>query len=133
MKMIKATTDEDIALEGVVVTLQQVDGKVEAIVITDKNGKFIRIVKDGAYSETLKILIQEPVEYTTVYKLTVKANDIDCESITVYKLDSKEKLDRKIASLYIQEGDYSVEEVQVEVKKDLSGRVVDNDPDFIPF
>jgi hypothetical protein len=122
MKMIKATTDKDIALDSVVVTLQQVDGKVEAIVITDKNGKFIRIVKDGQYTEHLKILIEEPVEYTTVYKLTVKIDD----GVSVYNLDSKEKLDRKIASLYIQEGDYTVEEVQVEVKKDLSGRVVDD-------
>lgn len=129
MKMIKATTDKDIALDGVVVTLQQVDGKVEAIVITDKNGKFIRIVKDGAYSETLKILIEEPVEYTTVYKLTVKIED----GVSVYNLDSKEKLDHKVNTLYVCEGDYSVEEVQVEVKKDLSGRTLADDPDLIPF
>jgi hypothetical protein len=72
MKMVKAVTEKDVALKDVVVSLQQVDGKIEAIVITDSEGKYIRIVKDGTYSENLKILIEEPKEYETVYKLAVK-------------------------------------------------------------
>jgi hypothetical protein len=125
MKMIKAVSEKDLSLEGVVVSLQQVDGKVEAIVITDATGKYLRIVKDGTYSDTLKVLIEEPKEYTTIYKLTVKID----EGVSIYKFDTKSKLDNKIASLYIDEADYSVEEVQVEVEKNLLGQKEYTDPD----
>lgn len=117
MKMIKATNPQDISLEGVNVQLQQINGKVEAVIITDSTGKYIRIVKDGAYSETLKVLIEEPKKYQTVYKLTVSIDD----GVSVYKFDSKEKLDNKINSLYLNEDDYHVQEIQVEVDSDLNG------------
>lgn len=129
MKLIKAVNSQDVSLTGVKVDFQMVDGKIEAVVVTDVNGKFIRIVKDGTYSDHLKVLVEEPVEYTTVYKLTVKIDD----GVSVYKLDSKEKLERKIQSLYISEADYTVEEVQVEVEKNLLGQKQDVDFDSIPF
>lgn len=129
MKMVKAVTEKDVALKDVVVSLQQVDGKIEAIVITDSEGKYIRIVKDGTYSENLKILIEEPKEYETVYKLTVKIDD----GVSVYKLRDKQALDNKIRSLYVSEDDYTVEEIQVEVEKNLSGLKQDVDMDTIPF
>ena len=121
MKMIKAVSEKDLSLQGVVVSLQQVDDKVEAITITDASGKYLRIVKDGTYSDTLKVLIEEPKEYTTVYKLTVKIDD----GVSTYKFDTKSKVDSKISSLYIDEADYSVEEVQVEVQKNLLGQKED--------
>lgn len=126
MKMIKAVNENDITLAGVSVSLQQVDGKIEAVVITDSEGKYIRIVKDGTYSENLKILIEEPKEYETVYKLTVKIDD----GVSVYKLRDKQALDNKIRSLYVSEDDYTVEEIQVEVEKNLSGIKQDVDIDF---
>lgn len=129
MKMVKAVTEKDVALKDVVVSLQQVDGKIEAIVITDSEGKYIRIVKDGTYSENLKILIEEPKEYETVYKLTVKIDD----GVSVYKLRDKQALDNKIRSLYASEDDYTVEEIQVEIEKDLSGLKQDVDIDSISF
>lgn len=129
MKMIKATNEKDITLAGVSVTLQQVDGKIEAVVVTDADGKYIRIVKDGTYSENLKVLVEEPKEYETVYKLTVKIDD----GVSVYKLESKDALDRKIQNLYISEGDYFVEEIQVEVTKDLNNLKQNVDLDQIPF
>ena len=129
MKMIKAISEKDLSLQGVVVSLQQVDDKVEAITITDASGKYLRIVKDGTYSDTLKVLIEEPKEYTTVYKLTVKIDD----GVSMYKFDTKSKVDSKISSLYIDEADYSVEEVQVEVQKNLLGQKEDVNLDFIPF
>ena len=129
MKMIKAVSEKDLSLQGVIVTLQQVDDKVEAITITDASGKYLRIVKDGTYSDTLKVLIEEPKEYTTVYKLTVKIDD----GVSMYKFDTKSKVDSKISSLYIDEADYSVEEVQVEVQKNLLGQKEDVNLDFIPF
>ena len=129
MKMVKAVTEKDVALKDVVVSLQQVDGKIEAIVITDSEGKYIRIVKDGTYSENLKVLIEEPKEYETVYKLTVKIDD----GVSVYKLRDKQALDNKIRSLYVSEDDYTVEEIQVEVEKNLSGLKQDVDFDSIPF
>ena len=129
MKMIKAVSEKDLSLQGVVVSLQQVDGGVEAITITDASGKYLRIVKDGTYSDTLKVLIEEPKEYTTVYKLTVKIDD----GVSTYKFDTKSKVDSKISSLYIDEADYSVEEVQVEVQKNLLGQKEDTDLDSIPF
>jgi len=129
MKMIKAVSEKDLSLQGVVVSLQQVDDKVEAITITDASGKYLRIVKDGTYSDTLKVLIEEPKEYTTVYKLTVKIDD----GVSTYKFDTKSKVDSKISSLYIDEADYSVEEIQVEVQKNLLGQKEDVNLDFIPF
>lgn len=129
MKMIKATNEKDITLTGVSVTLQQVDGKIEAVVVTDSSGKYIRIVKDGTYSDHLKVLVEEPKEYETVYKLTVKIDD----GVSVYKLESKDALDRKIQNLYISEGDYFVEEIQVEVTKDLNNLKQNVDLDQIPF
>ena len=129
MKMIKAVSEKDLSLQGVVVSLQQVDDKVEAITITDASGKYLRIVKDGTYSDTLKVLIEEPKEYTTVYKLTVKIDD----GVSMYKFDTKSKVDSKISSLYIDEADYSVEEIQVEVQKNLLGQKEDVNIDLIPF
>ena len=129
MKMIKAVSEKDLSLQGVVVSLQQVDGGVEAITITDASGKYLRIVKDGTYSDTLKVLIEEPKEYTTVYKLTVKIDD----GVSMYKFDTKSKVDSKISSLYIDEADYSVEEIQVEVQKNLLGQKEDVSLDSIPF
>lgn len=129
MKMIKAVSEKDLSLQGVVVSLQQVDGGVEAITITDASGKYLRIVKDGTYSDTLKVLIEEPKEYTTVYKLTVKIDD----GVSTYKFDTKSKVDSKISSLYIDEADYSVEEIQVEVQKNLLGQKEDVSLDSIPF
>ena len=129
MKMIKAVSEKDLSLQGVVVSLQQVDGKVEAITITDASGKYLRIVKDGTYSDTLKVLIKEPKEYTTVYKLTVKIDD----GVSTYKFDTKSKVDSKISSLYIDGADYSVEEIQVEVQKNLLGQKEDVSLDSIPF
>ena len=129
MKMIKAVSEKDLSLQGVIVTLQQVDDKVEAITITDASGKYLRIVKDGTYSDTIKVLIEEPKEYTTVYKLTVKIDD----GVSTYKFDTKSKVDSKISSLYIDEADYSVEEIQVEVQKNLLGQKEDVSLDFIPF
>ena len=129
MKMIKAASEKDLSLQGVVVSLQQVDDKVEAITITDASGKYLRIVKDGTYSDTLKVLIEEPKEYTTVYKLTVKIDD----GVSTYKFDTKSKVDSKISSLYIDEADYSVEEIQVEVQKNLLGQKEDVSLDSIPF
>ena len=129
MKMIKAVSEKDLSLQGVVVSLQQVDGGVEAITITDASGKYLRIVKDGTYSDTLKVLIEEPKEYTTVYKLTVKIDD----GVSTYKFDTKSKVDSKISSLYIDEADYSVEEIQVEVQKNLLGQKEDVSLMDIPF
>ena len=129
MKMIKAVSEKDLSLQGVIVTLQQVDDKVEAITITDASGKYLRIVKDGTYSDTIKVLIEEPKEYTTVYKLTVKIDD----GVSMYKFDTKSKVDSKISSLYIDEADYSVEEIQVEVQKNLLGQKEDISLDSIPF
>lgn len=129
MKMIKAVSEKDLSLQGVIVTLQQVDDKVEAITITDASGKYLRIVKDGTYSDTLKVLIEEPKEYTTVYKLTVKIDD----GVSTYKFDTKSKVDSKISSLYIDEADYSIEEIQVEVQKNLLGQKEDISLDSTPF
>ena len=129
MKMIKAVSEKDLSLQGVVVSLQQVDDKVEAITITDASGKYLRIVKDGTYSDTLKVLIEEPKEYTTVYKLTVKIDD----GVSTYKFDTKSKVDSKISSLYIDEADYNVEEIQVEVQKNLLGQKEDVSLSDIPF
>lgn len=129
MRMVKAVTEKDIALKDVVVSLQQADGNIEAIVITDSEGKYIRVVKDNTYSDALKVLIEEPKEYKTVYKLTVKIDD----GVSVYKLKDKQALDNKIQNLFISQEDYIVEEVQVEVKKNLIGQKQDVDFDSVPF
>lgn len=129
MKLVKATTEAEIQLQGVTISLQQVDGKIEAVVITDNTGKFVRIVKDGEYTPNLKVLLAEPKKYKTVYKLTVKIEG----GVSVYKLKDKTSLDDKIFALRLTEDDYTVEEVQVEVEKSLQGYEVDINIDDVPF
>lgn len=128
MKLIKAVTEKDIALEGVSVTLQQIDGKIEAVIITDANGKYIRILKDGTYSDILKILIEEPKEYSTVYDLKIKKSD---GGLVSYTFTEKRDLDDKIR--YETEGEYQVTERLVEVVKDLNGKGLDINLPPIPF
>ena len=128
MKLIKAVTEKDIALEGVSVTLQQIDGKIEAVIITDASGKYIRILKDGTYSDTLKILIEEPKEYSTVYDLKIKKSD---GGVVSYTFTDKRDLDDKIR--YETEGEYQVTERLVEVVKDLNGKGLGIDLPPIPF
>ena len=129
MKLVKATTEAEIQLQGITISLQQVDGKIEAVVITDNTGKFVRIVKDGEYTPNLKVLIAEPKKYKTVYKLIVKIED----GVSVFKLKDKTSLDDKIFALRLTEDDYTVEEVQVEVEKSLQGCEVDINIDDVPF
>lgn len=127
MKLIKAVNSSDIKLKDIDVNLQIVDGKIEAVVVTDVDGKFIRVVKDGTYSDNLKVLIEEPKEFETVYKVTVKIDD----GVSVYKLKDKDAVERKV--MYLGEKDYTVEEIQVEVEKNLLGQKQEVDFDSIPF
>lgn len=128
MKLIKAVTEKDIALDGVSITLQQIDGKIEAVIITDASGKYIRILKDGTYSDALKILIEEPKEYSTVYDLKIKKSD---GGVVSYTFTDKRDLDDKIR--YETEGEYQVTERLVEVVKDLNGKGLGIDLPPIPF
>lgn len=127
MKLIKATKEEDITLEGVSVTLQQVDGAIEAVVITDAQGKYIRVVKLDSYSNGLKVLIEEPVEFTTVYDVKIKKSD---GGVLSYVFDNKSDLEAKI--MCESEDCVDVQERLVEVKKDLTGKKVVDSMD-IPF
>lgn len=51
------------------VSLQVVDNKVEAVIFTIGE-ESIRVVKDGTYSNDLKILTQQPKKQVTRYKLS---------------------------------------------------------------
>lgn len=119
MRMIKATTQEQTTLTGVKVEQQIVDGKVEAITITDVDGKQIRIVKSSEYGTELKILIEEPKEYVTLWDVYVEGSD---GGVTKYTADYKAFVDNKIAAY--GETMVRVVERQEEVKKDLTGRVI---------
>lgn len=124
MKLIKAKTLADITLTGVKIDLQKVEGNIEAIIITDAEGKYLRIVKDGTYSDFLKILVEEPKQYKVQYKLTAQYQGMQI----TFASDSEQEVKNKVMDLYLQDGEYSVEEIQVEVGAVQEGKPLDDCP-----
>ena len=126
MKLTTAKTVADITLAGgVKVDVQKVDDNIEAVTITDVEGKQLRIVKAGQYSDFVKILVEAPKQYKTQFKLSAKYNGMD----VVYYADTKQEIEDKINELYILPEDANVEETQVEVV----AKALSADPDSIPF
>lgn len=126
LKLVKYEGGElPLILGGIDIALQSVDGGIEAITITDAGGNFIRIVKDGTYSDKLKILIEEPKEYVTVYDVKIKQAD---SGIVSYLNRTKDQVDN--LTRYLDEGSYSILERKVE--KGEENKVID-DSDGIPF
>lgn len=126
LKLVKYEGGElPLVLGGINITIQKVDGGIEAITITDAGGNFIRIVKDGTYSDKLKILIEEPKEYITVYDVKIKQTD---GGIVSYFNQTKAQADNLV--LYMGEGDCSI--IEREVEKGDENKVID-DFETIPF
>lgn len=126
LKLVKYEGGElPLILGGIDIALQSVDGGIEAVTITDAGGNFIRIVKDGTYSDKLKILIEEPKEYVTVYDVKIKQVD---GGIVSYFNQTKDQVDNLTS--YMDEGSYSVLERKVE--KGGENKVI-HDSDGIPF
>lgn len=109
LKLVKLSGDIPLDLEGVSIDLQIVDGKTEAVTITDKKGDFIRIVKEGTYTDNLKILVQEPKIYKSVYKLTINHEG----GVLTFENLSESTLHNKI-SAYGENNVIEVKESQVE-------------------
>lgn len=57
-RMVKVTKESELNFMDVKVSLQVVDGKIEAVTIHD-GFESIRIVQDGTYSQALKVLRSE--------------------------------------------------------------------------
>lgn len=126
LKLVKYTGGElPIESSDIKIDIQSVDGGIEAITLTDASGKFIRIVKDGTYSDKLKILIEEPKEYVTVYDVKIKQAD---GGIVSYFNQTKDQVDNLTS--YMDEGSYSI--LEREVEKGGENKVID-DFDGIPF
>lgn len=73
------------------VSFQLADNNIEAVVI--KVGEdFIRVVKNGTYSETLKVLTKQPMKSVTKWRLSGKFLDIvDVDEV----FESKQSADEK--------------------------------------
>ena len=126
MKLITAKTVADITLAGgVKVDVQKVDDNIEAVTVTDVEGKQLRIVKAGTYTDFVKILVEAPKQYKSQFKLSAKYNGMD----VVYYADTKQEIEDKMNELYILPEDAIVEETQVEVV----AKALNEDPDSIPF
>lgn len=70
MRMIKVTDIQQLpTIEGVEISFQVVDKKIEAIIIK-QNDEEIRIVKDGTYTDHLAVLVKEEEEYNVVYAVS---------------------------------------------------------------
>ena len=123
LKLRQVKDENEIKLIGVSVELQQIDTNIEAVVIRDIEGNYIRIVKGESYSNTLKVLVEQPKEYKTYYSLVVKQDD---GGILGYEFDSEDEAKRKGESLTNYSGTYEITPVQKEVKKDLQNKVIDD-------
>lgn len=62
MRMVKVEKASEIALEGIKVEYQVFDKKLEAIVITDKVGNSIRIMRGNSYDSDLKVMKEQPYD-----------------------------------------------------------------------
>lgn len=126
LKMIKLVGDKTpLQSMDVTVELQKVDGGIEAVIVKDAFGNYIRIVKDGTYTDKLKILVEEPKKYTTLYDVNITKSD---GGVLTYTNRTKDQADNLIR--YENSEDVVVSEKQVEV--DENDNVVD-DLDGIPF
>lgn len=67
MRMIKVDNQRDLPDLGVKVDLQIVDNKVEAVVITGQGGDVVRICVGCSYSNSIKILVEQPLEDKEVW------------------------------------------------------------------
>lgn len=57
-RMVTCKNEEDVPVKGV--SFQVMDGKIEAVIVTDEDGNSVRIVKSSDYASTLKVLKQAP-------------------------------------------------------------------------
>lgn len=69
MRMTKIKDTNDLGVFKDIVTLQVVDGHVEAVIVKCGNEE-IRITKPEGYSTTLAILKQEPLQETKKFRVT---------------------------------------------------------------
>jgi hypothetical protein len=119
MKYIKPKLESDIRLNGITIELEQMDGKVHAVILTDINGKLVKIEKDGTYSDHLRLMIPEPIEYKIVYQVSIKMHD---GGVLKYTLTKPEDVQYKIAEH--GEDNVTYYEDSVEVKKNLEGKII---------
>lgn len=63
--------------EGIEISFQIMDGNIEAVSIT-QGDKMMRVVKNGTYTDTLKVLVEKGKEYITTYR----ASYTDANSVT---------------------------------------------------
>lgn len=96
-RLTKIGSEKDINLSGVDISLQVVDKKIEAVVVQDLNGNFVRIVKSSAYGEELLIYIQEPLE--EVDHVYVVGSALDVEVNKSFGVDTPEN--RGEANAYV--------------------------------
>lgn len=125
LKYKQVKTEAEIKLQDVDVQFQMVDNNIEAVVVSDTNGNYIRIVKGGTYSDTLKVLVEQPKEYKTIYNLIVKQED---GGVLHYEIDSQEEAESKGEQATRYGGTFTVTPVQKEVKKDLQNKVIEDLP-----
>ena len=92
------------------VSFQLTDNNVEAVIV--KVGEdSIRIVKNGTYSETLKVLTKQPLKSVTKYRLSGKYIGLtDVNEVFIDKYDAEVRLNEFSAKAGYDETGLTVEE-----------------------
>ncbi len=69
-RYVKINSEEEIPFEFQgMVKFQITDGVIEAVILESENGSVLRIVKNGTYSDALKVVTNAPKVEITKYKL----------------------------------------------------------------
>lgn len=115
-------------IDGVKFKMELVDSGLRSVTIIDSaSGDFVRIEKDGTYTDNLKLLKAKPVQMTDVYDVAVTLNDGTV--MTKKDMSSQEKDD------YLRSLDWlrSTINFHLIVKEEVVSRSVPVDEDEIPF
>lgn len=70
MKMRKVQSAHEIVLQGIRVELETVDGAIKSLVLTDGDGRVLKVGQD--YFNALLVLVPAPPEFQTKYRVSSK-------------------------------------------------------------
>lgn len=97
MQTVKKVTDLPEEFKDAI-SFQISDGNVEAVIVT-LGDKTLRITKNGAYTETLKVMVPEPLKEVKKYKITGYINIEDMLPFTEEVFDKESEADERISRI----------------------------------
>ena len=98
MRLVQIKDSSNLGTFKDAVALQIVDGNVEAIVLT-VNGETLRITAGGSYSNTLKLLVEEPKDETTMFRVGGEYMGLSVDKTFTQKYDADNYLSEMVGKL----------------------------------